>query len=187
MCCLLAPPLLREDSGICGILREPNVDESLHTTYHNVVFKPRIIPHPKSHVCTSSKSATCRIVSTNIPQLWNIVYSTTVRWYECNYYGTSNDATTWFYWKVLPRTFQPLRQRPLSGARQLCADWLDLRHLAIVLIHPNQQGSSLWAVLLCCKQISVVSNFLANSCSEQIWFLWEFFLYCEQIFFALSN
>ena len=38
-----------------------------------------------------------------------------------------------------------------------------------------------------------VSKFLlwaifgANSCSEQIWFLWAVFLYCEQIFFASSN
>ncbi len=34
----------------------------------------------------------------------------------------------------------------------------------------------------CCEQI-----FWANSCSEQIWFSWAVFLYCEQIFFALSN
>ncbi len=34
-----------------------------------------------------------------------------------------------------------------------------------------------------------VSKFLlwANSCSEQIWFSWAVFLYCEQIFLALSN
>jgi hypothetical protein len=42
--------------------------------------------------------------------------------------------------KVRPSTFQPLRLRPLSGARQPCSDWLDARHLAIVLIHPSRQG-----------------------------------------------
>ena len=95
-------------------------------------------------------------------------------------------------WKVRPSTFQPLRLRPLSGARQPCSDWLDARHLAIVLIHPSRQGFSSWAVFLCCEQI-LWANFCceqifwANSCSEQIWFLWAVFLYCEQIFFALSN
>jgi hypothetical protein len=82
--------------------------------------------------------------------------------------------------------------RPLSGAHQPCADWLDKWHLAIVLIHPSQQGSSLWAVFLCCKQ-TLWANFWceqffwANSCSEKISFLQAVFLYCEQIFFALSN
>ncbi len=38
-------------------------------------------------------------------------------------------------------------------------------------------------------QANSVSKFLlwANSCPEQIWFLWAVFLYCEQIFFNLSN
>jgi hypothetical protein len=80
----------------------------------------------------------------------------------------------------------------LSGAHQPLSDWLDTKHLAIVLIHLSRQGFSLWAVFLCCEQI-LWANFCceqifwANSCSEQIWFLWAVFLYCEQIFFALSN
>jgi hypothetical protein len=45
-------------------------------------------------------------------------------------------------WKVRPSTFQPLQLRPLSGARQPRSDWLDTKHLAIVLIHPSQQGFS---------------------------------------------
>ena len=44
--------------------------------------------------------------------------------------------------KVRPSTFQPLRLRPLSGARQPCSDWLDAKHLAIVLIHLSRQGFS---------------------------------------------
>ncbi len=95
--------------------------------------------------------------------------------------------------KVRPSTFQPLRLRPLSGARhQPCSDWLDTKHLAIVLIHPSWQGFSSWAVFLCCEQI-LWANFCceqifwANSCWEQIWFLWAVFLYCEKIFSALSN
>ncbi len=31
------------------------------------------------------------------------------------------------------------------------------------------------------------ANFLANSCSEQIWFLWAVFLYCEQFFCTVSK
>ena len=30
----------------------------------------------------------------------------------------------------------------VEGARQPCSDWLDARHLAIVLIHPSRQGFS---------------------------------------------
>jgi hypothetical protein len=30
----------------------------------------------------------------------------------------------------------------LNGARQPCSDWLDTKHLAIVLIHPSRQGFS---------------------------------------------
>ena len=45
--------------------------------------------------------------------------------------------------KVRPSTFQPLRLRPLDGARQPCTEWLDARHVAIVLIHPSWQGFSL--------------------------------------------
>ena len=97
-----------------------------------------------------------------------------------------------FSWKVRPSTFQPLQMKPLSGARQPCSNWLDARHLAIVLIHPSRQGFSSWAVFRCCEQI-LWANFCceqifwANSCSEQIWFSWAVFLYREQVFFALSN
>jgi hypothetical protein len=73
----------------------------------------------------------------------------------------------------------------LSGARQSCSDWLDARHLAIVLIHPSRQGFSreqfFDAASKFCEQISAVSKFF-----EQILALSKFD-FCEQFFFTVSS
>ena len=84
-------------------------------------------------------------------------------------------------WKVRPSTFQSLRLRPLSGARQPCSDWLDARHLANVLIHPSQQGFSSWAVFLCCEQISAVSKFFEQILARSK------FDFREQFFLTVSK
>jgi hypothetical protein len=86
------------------------------------------------------------------------------RTFQCIY--LTNALLKRLTWKVRPSIFQPLRLRPLSGAHQPCSDWLDARHLAIVLIHPSWQGFSSWAVFYAvskfCVQISAVSKFFGQ-------------------------
>jgi hypothetical protein len=65
----------------------------------------------------------------------------------------------------------------LTGARQPCADWLDARHLAIVLIHPAKPARVLhreqffYAASKFCEQILALSKFD----------------FCEQFFFTVSK
>jgi hypothetical protein len=65
------------------------------------------------------------------------------------------------------------------------SNWLDARHVAIVLIHPSRQGfhreQFFYAATKFCEQISAVSKFF-----EKILALSKFD-FCEQFFFTVSK
>jgi hypothetical protein len=73
----------------------------------------------------------------------------------------------------------------LSGARQPCSDWLDARHLAIVLIHPSRQGfhreQFFYAASKFCEQISAVSKFFEQILARSK------FDFREQFFLTVSK
>jgi hypothetical protein len=71
----------------------------------------------------------------------------------------------------------------VEGARQPCPDWLDARHLAMLLIHPKgfHCEQFFYAASKFCEQVSAVSKFF-----QQILALSKFDIR-EQFFFTVSK